>query len=209
MRSSFELMRQILISIGLIGVSYASIPRSEPLSQTGELGPLAVWLAQTGRPSVIRGRVAEAFSLPPVDIPVRERGFRTQGDKLTKVAALAESLDDVLVLSDVDESDGSAIVWLTSTSGALSGSVRFNSPEGATRISSSEQEANFNRAKNYFSTMANTASKVRSNVLMPSPEARSKRFLGSEFSALASAPWLLIGITIASVCSCQKSSRRR
>jgi len=60
-------------------------------------------------------------------MPVRERGLRDQGERITHVCSVstAPGYQDLVFFAQVDESDGSATIWRTGPDGALVSTVRF------------------------------------------------------------------------------------
>jgi hypothetical protein len=63
---------------------------------------------------------------PAKDLPVRERGFRHEGERLTHVCSVSSvpRYADLLFCAQVDESNGGATVWRTSFEGVLASTVR-------------------------------------------------------------------------------------
>ena len=61
------------------------------------------------------------------DLPVRERGFRHEGERLTHVCSVSSvpGYADLLFFAQVDESNGDATVWRTSPEGVLASTIRL------------------------------------------------------------------------------------
>jgi hypothetical protein len=113
-----------VLALWSVPVSIASVPQAAP---SRPLRLLSDWLLRTGKPSVMRGHILEAMNLPPHDMPVRERGFRHQGERITHVSSVSSvsGYQDLIFFAQVDEGDGSATVWRTRPDGVLVSTVRF------------------------------------------------------------------------------------
>jgi hypothetical protein len=114
----------IIALVAILVSSASALPSTAfrtSLSQVGE------WIDQTGKPTVIRGVVAEALGFPNADIRVRERGFRTTNEQFTHVCSTADLLgfENVVFLASVDEATGDALVWRATRKGDLISSARF------------------------------------------------------------------------------------
>ena len=96
----------------------ASIPKT---IQPPALKALSEWVLRTGAQSVVRSHIVEVMDLPAMDMPVRERGFRVTGETMTHVCSVstAPGYADLLFFALVNEDDGSATIWRTTTSGEL------------------------------------------------------------------------------------------
>ena len=114
----------VAIALLLASDSNASVP---PTGEAKPLKSLSEWLLRTGKPTVMRSRILEAVNLPAIDMPLRERGFRHQGERITHVCSVITTpgYQDLLFFAQVDESDGSATIWRTGWDGALVSTVRF------------------------------------------------------------------------------------
>ena len=129
----------------------------------------------------MRAHIAEQFGLPASDIPVFERGFRVKGEQLTHVCSIGRlpSLDHLLFLASVNESNGNAIVWRTGRNGNLLATVEFR--DGiAHSVPNSKFETKFSKEVDYFLAKAVGSP---SNVA-PSPSAP----VGASESATQSSP---------------------
>ena len=75
----------------------------------------------------MRARILEALDLPAKDMPVRKRGFRHAGERLTHVCSVSSvpRYADLLCFAQLDESNGDATVWRPSFDGVLVCTVRF------------------------------------------------------------------------------------
>ena len=91
------------------------------------LSQVAEWIDLTGKPTVIRGVVAEALGFPNADIRVRERGFRNTKERLTHVCSTTDLLgfEDIVFLASLDEATGDALVWRTTRKGELISTAQF------------------------------------------------------------------------------------
>jgi hypothetical protein len=144
----------ISVTLVLIARLFASttVPSTDPhTTESQALSRLADWVHRTGKATVMRGNIAEQFSLPASDIPVLERGLRTQGEQFTHVCSIGRSstLDHLLFLASVDESDGHAIVWRAAKNGELLATVEFR--DGIARnVPNADFAADFARELNYF-----------------------------------------------------------
>ena len=122
-------IQTVLFALGWVaGAAIASsrLPESAPTSQAS-LESLAQWLDTSGTATVIRATVAKALGFTNADLPVRQRGFRGEGEQLTHVGSVIAipGYSDVVFLALVDESTGDATVWRANRSGDLVFSVLF------------------------------------------------------------------------------------
>lgn len=119
-------------------------------AQGGPLQNLADWVRDTGPVTVMRGKIIAPIGFPDRDLAVNERGFRERQEPLTHVCAVpSESTGDTLFFAVTDERDGSAIVWRTSKTGHLTGTVRFTGGI-AQRVPDEDFHSQFVREKSYF-----------------------------------------------------------
>jgi hypothetical protein len=135
------------------------------------LRPLAEWVRKTGVETVVRGHIVETMGFPPVDLPVRERGFRVTGENLTHVCSVstAPQYADFLFLATVKESDGSALVWRVSLEGELLDAIRFF--QGiAVRVPKTEDYQQFLAEKLYFLKKLQSQSGTNANDFVGAPE---------------------------------------
>jgi hypothetical protein len=114
----------LALAMLLAPVAIASIPKGE---MAMPLKPLSDWLRQTGKPSIARSRILEAMNLPAGDMPLRERGFKHEGERITHVCAISAvpGYEGLIFLAQVDESNGDATIWRTGLDGVLVSTVRF------------------------------------------------------------------------------------
>ena len=133
---------------GAVTPASASVS-SEPRARG--LKPLAEWVLNTGTSTVIRGPVLRPMNLPDADMPVKQRGFRKTGEVLTHVCAVGVSPADadLIFLSVIDERDGTAVVWRTSSDGELVSTVLFAAGVAA-RVPDVQFRDEFAREKMYF-----------------------------------------------------------
>ena len=156
MRSSADRARQTfaVIFFALLAPAAASLPPSGDSAPQPQLAQVVDWVLTTGVQTVVRANITRAAGLGKSDVAVRERAFRVQGRQYTDVAAVATELRDLVILARVNESDGSAIVWRTSSSGKLVGTVSFIPPAEPTLIEPSPvHNAQFEALKHYFRLM--------------------------------------------------------
>jgi hypothetical protein len=153
-RAKWPRMKATQIAVVLIATLVTIVSGS--VSQPGQiepLKPLADWLRRTGKESVVRGPILKAMDLPANDMPVRERGFRHEGGRLTHVCSvsLVPGYADFLLFAQVDESNGDATVWRTSFEGVLVSTVRF--ADGVVeRVPNEECKSGFDAEKVIFTT---------------------------------------------------------
>jgi len=126
------------------------------ISHPGEaqpLKPLAEWLRQGGKESVIRARILAAMDLFARDMPVRERGFRHEGEKITHVCSISSlpGFTDLMFFAQLDESNGNASVWRTGIDGILVSTVRFSGGV-VQRVPNEEFKRGFDFEKMIFTT---------------------------------------------------------
>ena len=135
----------IAIALLLTPVARASVPRA---GEATPLKPLAEWLLRTGKPSVVRSRILEAMNLPALDMPVRERGFRHEGERITHVCSIctASGYSDLIFFAQVDESNGSATVWRTGPEGCSSALSDFRAASPSVSPTSSSPRALLKRS---------------------------------------------------------------
>src|SRR6266446_8086739 len=113
--------------IALIAIVVSSASALPTIAFRTSLSQVGEWIDQTGKPTVIRGVVAEALGFPNVDIRVRERGFRTANEQFTHVCSTTDLLgfEDLVFLASVDEATGDALVWRATRKGDLISTARF------------------------------------------------------------------------------------
>ncbi len=114
------------------------------------LAPVAEWVRQTGKSTVMRGPVLRALGFPENDVRVIERGFKGNEEQFTHVCSLspAPGFEATVFLALVDENDGSALVWRASRSGELITSARFIDGE-AVQTPNAETQVLFASEKMY------------------------------------------------------------
>ena len=129
---------------------------SGSVSQPGQkqpLKPLVDWLKRTGKESVVRAPILNALDLPAKDMPVRERGFRHEGERLTHVCSVSSvpGYADLLFFAQVDESNGDATVWRTNIEGVLASTIRFTGGV-VERVPNEAFKSDFDEEKVIFTT---------------------------------------------------------
>ncbi|MBA3353221.1 MAG: hypothetical protein H0U23_12525 [Blastocatellia bacterium] len=131
-----------------VGSSLASFPSTVFHTSLLDIGN---WVDRSGRPTVIRGRVAEKLGFTSVDLRVRELGFRKPSEELTHVCSTTDLLgfEDTIFLALVNESTGDALVWRASRNGDLISTARFENGV-ATSISNNSAQTAFVAEKEYF-----------------------------------------------------------
>jgi len=150
----------IVISLVWIAKVGASLEGTHNYAHLGPgISPVLQWITKTGKPTVVRASVAEGFGLANTDIPVKERGFRAEGEKLTHVCAVAanSALEGLVFFSTVDEADGSATVWQTNKDGTLLATVVFDGGI-VEKIPNSRFNTEFRSEIDYFLKKARSAS---------------------------------------------------
>ena len=133
----------------MITAAARSVPST---AYQASLAPLAEWVRQTGKPTVMRAPILRALGLPrSSDLSVLERGFRDPGEQLTHVCSVSSEpgLENVVFVALVDENDGNATVWRAERTGQLTTSVRFVDGQ-AKQISNAETEVLFTSEKAYL-----------------------------------------------------------
>lgn len=133
-----------LVLVASIGAFVGASITDGSLSDHGNALPLkslSTWLLHTGKESVVRKRILEKMDLPNRDMPVRERGFRYPTERITHVCSVSTmpGYEGLLFLAQVDESDGSAVVWRTGLDGILVSTVLFS--ENRVDVAPNEQYA--------------------------------------------------------------------
>lgn len=212
----------IVALIAILISSASALPVMEfhtSLSQVGE------WIDQTGKPTVIRGVVAEALGFPNVDIPVRERGFRTANEQFTHVCSTAELLgfEDLVFLASVDEATGDALVWRATRKGDLISTARF--ADGVAKpVRNDAAQTAFVAEKEYFvrqmriqAFRTNAAPVPIRQTPPPHPEASVGRKievsrnagLPSEVVVLLLNPWVVPVIGVILAVAAHRASPRR
>ena len=178
------LLAAICISVfgGPVGVTpvFASVP-SEPRARG--VKPVAEWVLKTGAPTVIRGHILRAMDLEDTDVAVKQRAFRKTGELLTHVCAVSIGPDDgeLIFFSLVDERDGTAVVWRTSSAGEVVSTVLFAGGV-ATRVPDVQFRDEFAREKMYFfekMRARNTASASGGSSRKAAHAFRQKRLLAA------------------------------
>jgi len=145
-----------LVWIAKVGASLEAT-RNYPPSSAG-ISSILQWIKRTGKPTVMRANVAEGFGLPNSDIPVLERGFRAEGERLTHVCAvgIGSAFENLVFFSNVNETDGSAMVWQTSNSGAVLSTVVFDG-KVVENVPNAQFSAEFRSELKYFQRKARSA----------------------------------------------------
>ena len=142
---------QHLLLCVFVAASFFNAVASNQSAQNTSFGSVVEWVLKTGSRTVIRARVVEAMGLPASDMPVRERGFRVYGERLTRVCAISiePAHRDLVFLSLLDESTGDGTVWQTMREGRLIKTLRLH--DGAVEsISNQDAESEFEAQKKYF-----------------------------------------------------------
>lgn len=122
-------------------VCFASKPHVTHETSSDDISSLVEWVRATGVATVVRSHIAGAAGLPKYDLPVYERGFKAPASRFTDMIAVAKNVPDLVIIARVDESDGSATAWRTSSAGRLEATVVFNAPAAPTLIPNSRDQA--------------------------------------------------------------------
>jgi hypothetical protein len=111
------------------------------------------------------------MGLENVDLPVRERGFRREGDAITHVCAvpISPALGDVLFLAATDESDGSAVVWRSSLNATILNTVGF-SGGAAKQVPDARFDRIFGTEIMFFAAQMGASHVPSKSVASPAPE---------------------------------------
>jgi hypothetical protein len=147
-----HVMSGVAFSLLLATASSGSVPNTD--ATTLPLKGVFEWIQHTGRPSVIRARILKPMDLPSArDMPVRERGFRHEGERITHVCSTSAvpELKSLMFFAQVDESNGRAVVWRTTLDGRIVGTVAF---DGVTveRVPNERFRTGFETEKLFFVT---------------------------------------------------------
>ena len=206
-----------LVWIAKVGASLEAT-RNYPPSSAG-ISSILQWIKRTGKPTVMRANVAEGFGLPNSDIPVLERGFRAEGEKLTHVCVVGAGPDfeNLIFLSTVEEASGSATVWQTNKDGTLVATVVFNGGI-VEKTPNSRFDADFRCELNYFLKKARSAtpqkeSSATSEGIRIDSQPRAPnltRYAPSESQTmvLTSSPFTLPAIVLILIASASTGRRR-
>ena len=169
------------------------------------------WIADTGKPTVIRANVSKVLGFGERDVSVRERGFRRLGERFTHVLAVITEPNQShdVVIARIDESDGSGITWYCSPSGRLLLTVVLDGNGSAGLVLNGKYESELSAEKRYFTRKfleasrsidesSNTEDKPHLAEIGKAHVTRPrKRVLGSEMTALmVYAPWSFLGLAI-------------
>lgn len=211
--------------ISLIASLVSSSAKGFPTTDSqSSLLQIAERIDQTGKPSVIRGVVAEALGFPDADIRVRERGFRKIGEQFTHVCSTSDLLgfENLLFLASVDEATGDALVWRATRQGELVSTARFANGV-AKPIGNQQKRSAFVGEKEYFikqmrsqSSHTNSAPVPRQDVTPGSgktsarraDEKTRRRDAISEIVVVFSNPWVLPVIALVLALGGHRASRR-
>ncbi len=145
-------MNGVAISLLLATGSSGSIPKID--EATLPLSDVFEWIQRTGKPSLIRARILKAMDLPSArDMPVRERGFRHEGERITHVCSISAAPEpsSLMFFAQVDESNGSAVVWRTALDGKIVGTAQFDGDK-VKRVPNEQLKAGFETEKLFFLT---------------------------------------------------------
>lgn len=193
-----------LVCVGNAMVMESALPRSLTVFE-GSLSTLAEWINKTGQTTVIRGLVAHSLGFPAVDLPVRQRGFRGEQEKLTHVCSVSQRGQNAVFLALVDEDSGDATIWRTTVQGILVSAASFSDGE-VQPIAIAAAESPFVTEKDYILKQMRIgnfgpepapvprsfASPHPLDVSRPTiPEAWKDTALPSEFVLFLIHPWLL------------------
>ncbi|HEY5075068.1 MAG TPA: hypothetical protein VII34_10260 [Pyrinomonadaceae bacterium] len=132
----------------------ADVNRGSTSTQAHEPDELVKWVFETGKPAIMRARVATSLGVGDQDISVTERGLRVIGEETTHVIGVRLGPDlttvDFIFLAQVIEEDGSGIVWKCSALGQLQNTIVM-SPDGEIkRISNDTRLGEFLAEREYF-----------------------------------------------------------
>ncbi len=137
-----------LICVGSAMVMESALPRPLTVLE-GSLSTVAEWINKTGQTTVIRGPVAHSLGFPAIDLPVRQREFRGEQEKLTHVCSVSQRGDNAVFLALVDENTGDATLWRTTVQGTLVSGARFSAGD-AQPIAIEGAESAFATEKEYI-----------------------------------------------------------
>jgi len=207
-----------LVWIAKVGASIEANHNKTGLS--AEISLVAQWVIRTGKPTVVRANIAEGLGVANSDIPVRERGFRAEGERLTHVCAVGNgsAFENLVFFSNVNETDGSAMVWQTSNSGAVLSTVVFDG-KVVENVPNAQFSAEFRPELKYFQRKARSANfpedtHIKShNTGIRSQDPTSHLPpcvpLKLETMVLASSPFVLPAIVLILVASASSGRERR
>ncbi len=140
----------ILVLVLPILANPTTSPPAGRLAGNPSISSLKSWVRATGKPSLIRGIVAEQLGLPAADLAVIERGFRKEGEQFTHVCSIgAAPLPELLFLASVDETSGDAKIWRVNTKGDVVATVLFSN-QSARQIQNSSIDTEFRSEMAYF-----------------------------------------------------------
>ena len=203
-----------VVSLLLTSSVAGSIPKT---IQPPALRALSEWVLQTGAQSAIRSHIVEVMHLPAIDMPVRERGFRVTGETMTHVCSVstAPGYTGLLFFALVNENDGSATVWRTTTSGELINTVRFFAGV-AVLIPNEEARSIFDAERAYFlkklqqlpRNFTDASLDKASLDSIAAPKRLRSMPLGLEARVIASNPLVLPVIIFALVIGARSTRRR-
>jgi hypothetical protein len=199
-----------IVWIAKVGASLEAIRNYAPSS--AEFSWVLQWITKTGKPTVVRASVAKGFGLATADIPVVERGFRAEGERLTHVCAVGAGLafEHLVFFSTVDETDGSATVWQSNNNGALISTVLFDG-KIVEKVPNSRFNAEFRSELDYFKKKARSANLQRDTQLTSQdPTGRLPRYapLRLETMVLTSSPFVLPAIVLILIASVSTGRQR-
>jgi hypothetical protein len=210
----------IVISLVWIAKVGASLEATHNYtSSSAGISSIFEWIKKTGKPTVVRANIAEGFGLPNSDIPVLERGFRAEGEKLTHVCAVGAGSDfeNLIFLSTVEEADGSATVWQTNKDGTLVATVVFDGGI-VEKLPNSRFNGEFRSELDYFLKKARSASLqkesratsqgTRIDSQYPAPNRSRYAPLKLETTVLTSSPFILPAIVLVLIASASTGRRQ-
>ena len=172
----------------------------------------------------MRGTIATILDLGHDDLPVRERGFRGEGEKLTHVCTtVTQSAKTIaVILALVDEDTGNATIWRATTNGELVASAKFVNGR-ATKIPNEEGQTLFVAEKEYIlrqvrlnSFRTNPAPTPKSQstpapigdaVNVSTSQKRTHQTLHSELMLLFLNPWVVPAIAVILAMGIHRASR--
>ncbi|MEO7165924.1 MAG: hypothetical protein ABI016_02695 [Chthoniobacterales bacterium] len=188
------------------------------------LAPVAEWVKQTGRSTVMRGPVLQALGFPAIDARVVERGFRRNKEQFTHVCSLSlePGFEGTVFLAVVDENDGSALVWRANRLGELITSAHFIAGQ-AVQASNAESQVLFASEKRYHAqemrlrSFRTKAAPSPSPLASPQPIDLNGRYTSptpqraprvwQELVVLLINPWVVPALILAAVIGSSKPKR--
>lgn len=201
-----------IAAVLLIIVAASSAYSLPTTSRQSSLAAVATWVEATGKLTVIRGPVAKTLGLGKIDVRVRERGFRVNGDPLTHVCSTidAPGSGDVVLLALLQERTGDAFVWRATRQGELISSATFASGI-ANKVDNQVAATAFVAQKDYFTRKmrletfrTHPAPETTPQVQRPSDSNDQERTVhplrkpafSSELMVLLSSPWAIPAVAI-------------